>query len=80
MNWLSAVDPTIAANQITRGGSVILYQVDNEYDFNTDPVYMEDIEAKAAAEGITVPMYTNDCCSTGDFASGPGAPPWRGGQ
>lgn len=74
MDWLSKVDPVIAANQITRSGSVILYQVENEYDFNTDPAYMQDIEAKAAADGITVPTYTNDCCSTGDFASGPGAP------
>ena len=29
--WLSEVDPIIAAHQITRGGDVILYQIENEY-------------------------------------------------
>ena len=28
--WLSEIDPIIAAHQITRGGDVILYQVENE--------------------------------------------------
>lgn len=74
LGWLRRINPIIAANQVSRGGSVILYQVENEYDFNVDPRYMEEIEAEARADGITVPMFTNDCCSTGRFASGPGAP------
>ena len=60
--WLSEVDPIIAAHQITRGGDVILYQIDNEYGY-TDPTgeaYFGNLEAQAKADGIDVPTYTND--------------------
>jgi beta-galactosidase GanA len=59
--WLSEIDPIIAAHQITRGGDVILYQVENEL-FNSEPAtddYMADLEAKAHADGIDVPLTGN---------------------
>jgi beta-galactosidase GanA len=73
--WLSEVDPIIAAHQITRGGDVILYQIENEYGY-TDPTgeaYFGNLEAQAKADGINVPTYTND---VGSYADGwsPGTP------
>jgi beta-galactosidase GanA len=59
--WLSEIDPIIAAHQITRGGDVILYQVENEL-FHNEPAtanYMADLEAKARADGIEVPFTGN---------------------
>ena len=59
--WLSEVDPIIAAHQITRGGDVILYQVENELfhsDASTD-AYMHELETKAQADGIDVPLTGN---------------------
>ena len=59
--WLSEIDPIIAAHQITRGGDVILYQVENELFYNEPATvnYMADLEAKARADGITVPLTGN---------------------
>ncbi len=59
--WLSEIDPIIAAHQITRGGDVILYQVENElfYDEPVTVQYMADLEAKARADGIEVPLTGN---------------------
>ena len=59
--WLSEIDPIIAAHQITRGGDVILYQVENEL-FNSESAtdnYMAELEAKAKADGIDVPLTGN---------------------
>lgn len=73
--WLSEVDPIIAAHQITRGGDVILYQIENEYGY-TNPngeAYFGNLEAQAKADGINVPTDTND---VGSYANGwaPGTP------
>ena len=73
--WLSEVDPIIAAHQITRGGDVIMYQIENEYGY-TNPqgeAYFGNLEAQAKADGIDVPTYTND---VGSYANGwaPGTP------
>jgi beta-galactosidase GanA len=73
--WLSEIDPIIAAHQITRGGDVIMYQIENEYGF-TNPqgeAYFGNLEAQAKQDGINVPTYTNN---VGGFANGwaPGTP------
>jgi beta-galactosidase GanA len=59
--WLSEIDPIIAAHQITRGGDVILYQVENElfYADSSTEAYMAELEAKAHADGIDVPLTGN---------------------
>ncbi len=70
--WLSEVDPIIAAHQITRGGDVILYQVENEL-FYKEPAtvsYMADLIAKVKADGIDVPLSGNH---SGTFNGTPGA-------
>lgn len=73
--WLSAIDPIIARHQVTNGtGSVLLYQVENEYVFNTDAGYMAHLQQKARQDGITVPVSTNTCCGQeAKWASGLGA-------
>jgi beta-galactosidase GanA len=80
--WLGHINPIIARHQVTRGGSVLLYQVENEYQVNTDPAYMEDLQATARADGIDVPITTNVCCDAADWTetwgSGPGAVPIPG--
>jgi beta-galactosidase GanA len=76
-DWLHHIDSLIAPHQITRGGSVILYNAENEYATATDAAYMADVQATARADGIDVPITTNDCCDaaswTSTWASGPGA-------
>lgn len=57
--WMSAIDSIIAKHQITKGGSVILYQVENEYT-GRDSKYMQNIADKAHADGINVPTFHND--------------------
>ncbi|SEG11677.1 Beta-galactosidase, domain 3 [Actinacidiphila yanglinensis] len=71
--WLTQIDRIIARHQLTNGtGSVIAYQVENEY-YNGSAsarAYMAHEEAKARADGITVPLTGNN---NGTFNSGTGA-------
>jgi beta-galactosidase len=58
--YLSALDPIIARHQITRGGSVILYQIENElYRTENETPYMRALVAKVRADGITIPTDAN---------------------
>ena len=57
--WLTAVDAILSRYQITSGGPIILYQIENEYG-GSDATYMEALEAKARADGIVVPTFTNE--------------------
>jgi beta-galactosidase GanA len=71
--WLSHIDAILARHQLTNGtGTVILYQPENEfYDESKEGrEYMQAIERKARADGITVPFIGND---DGAFAKGIGA-------
>jgi beta-galactosidase GanA len=73
-DWLRHVDQIIARHQITDGGgSVILYQIENEYGNNTDAQYMQDQQAQVRADGIDVPLTHNHCCGPSTWATGPGA-------
>jgi beta-galactosidase GanA len=67
--WFSEIDPIIAAHQITRGGDVIMYQIENEYGFvnPSGEAYFGNLEAQAKQDGIDVPTYTNN---VGGFATG----------
>ncbi|MET1071694.1 MAG: beta-galactosidase [Umezawaea sp.] len=71
--WLDHLDPIIARHQVTRGGSVIAYNVENEYGANVDALYMEQLQQKVRADGIDVPITHNNCCG-GDLAN------WSSGQ
>ena len=71
--WQTQIDRIIARHQLTDGGgSVIGYQVENEYyNGNTaGHAYMQHIGDKARADGITVPLTGNN---NGTFNSGVGA-------
>ncbi|NUR27972.1 MAG: cellulase family glycosylhydrolase [Catenulispora sp.] len=71
--WLTQIDAILARHQYTNGtGSVIAYQVENEY-YNGSAAsrdYMRHLEQKARADGITVPLTGNN---NGTFNSGTGA-------
>ncbi|MDQ0766550.1 beta-galactosidase GanA [Streptomyces canus] len=71
--WLTQIDKIIARHQLTNGtGSVIAYQVENEYYNGSASArsYMQHLEDKARADGITVPLTGNN---NGTFNSGAGA-------
>ncbi|TAN08779.1 MAG: beta-galactosidase [Rhodanobacteraceae bacterium] len=73
MQWMTHIDAIIAKHQITDGtGPVILYQPENEFYDGSQAgrAYMQAIENKARADGITVPFLGNN---DGTFADGVGA-------
>ncbi|SEO32161.1 beta-galactosidase [Actinacidiphila rubida] len=71
--WQTQIDRILARHQLTDGtGSVIEYQVENEY-YNGSAAgrtYMKHLEDKATADGITVPLVGNN---NGTFNSGDAA-------
>ncbi|MER7690327.1 beta-galactosidase [Streptomyces sp. NPDC097610] len=74
--WMSRINPIIARHQLTRGtGSVILYQVENEYQGGRhDAAYMRTLIDWAKADGIDVPTFVNDGGANQNWVSGEGAP------
>jgi beta-galactosidase GanA len=75
LQWLSEIDPIIAAHQVTKGGDVIAYQVENEYanQGTAADQYMADLEQQATSDGIDVPYTFNQCCGAQTYTSGLGA-------
>lgn len=72
--WFDRINAIVARHQIVDGGgSVLLYQIENEYD-GDDAVYMQELAAAARADGIRVPLFHNDKKRLLRWASGPGAP------
>ncbi|TFK74453.1 glycoside hydrolase family 35 protein [Pluteus cervinus] len=71
--YIQAVGSQIAANQITRGGPVILVQAENEYSGFQEP-YTEDFEygrhlmETFRKAGVEVPITTNDAWPGGHLA------------
>jgi beta-galactosidase GanA len=73
--WQGAVDSILARHQLTDGrGSVVLYQIENEYANNVNSAtgkdYMAHLYAKARADGITVPIFHNDKGRNGFWTPG----------
>ncbi|MFV0406561.1 MAG: glycoside hydrolase family 35 protein [Propioniciclava sp.] len=66
--WLAAVDrwfdqvlPVTVARQVTRGGNVIMVQVENEYgSFGSDAGYLDYLRDGLLARGVEVPLFTSD--------------------
>jgi beta-galactosidase len=59
--WLKRLGHELAPLQITRGGPVILVQVENEYgSFGADPDYMRAMRDLIRTVGFEVPLYTAD--------------------
>jgi hypothetical protein len=66
LSWYNHVLPIVRKNMITRGGPVILVQIENEYDFWNLPnapklKYMTVLAESAWKHGIDVPLITNWC-------------------
>ena len=73
--WLTAVNAIVSKHQYTDGGgTVLLYQLENEYSSHlSDGVgsaYMAHLYAKVRADGITVPLFHNDKGRNGDWVPG----------
>ncbi|KAK5113782.1 hypothetical protein LTR62_003166 [Meristemomyces frigidus] len=64
--WMDAVNAILAKNQISYGGNVILYQIENELQetthspSNTLVLYMEALENATREAGIVVPTTSNE--------------------
>lgn len=66
--YLAAVDrffddfiPVVAKHQITKGGNVILVQVENEYgSYGDDSEYIRYLAKGLKKRGIDVPLFTSD--------------------
>ncbi|MFD3729055.1 beta-galactosidase [Streptomyces sp. NPDC058671] len=80
--WFDHINPIIARHQLENGtGSVIAYQVENEFYQYTeaDRSYVAHIRDKARADGITVPLTGNHIHFNADptnfksYNEGPGA-------
>jgi beta-galactosidase len=60
-NYLQRVGQELAPLQITRGGPIIMVQVENEYgSFGTNKAYMGVIRDDLKAAGFDVPLFTCD--------------------
>src|ERR1700736_4340768 len=71
--WLTQIDRILARHQWVDGrGTVIAYQIENEYYIGSDEgrAYMEHLESKARADGISVPLVRNN---DGTFVDGKAA-------
>jgi beta-galactosidase GanA len=75
LQWYSEMDSIIAPHQVTKGGDVIMYQIENEYanQGTAAQQYMADLEAQATGDGINVPYSFNQCCGSQTFTTGLGA-------
>jgi beta-galactosidase len=66
--YLAAVDaymdsllPIVVERQVTRGGPVILFQIENEYGaYGADKAYLQHLVDVAKRAGVEVPLFTCD--------------------
>jgi beta-galactosidase GanA len=73
--WFTAVNGIARRHQFTDGGgTVLLYQIENEYDAHvTEPAgrdYMSHLYRKVRADGIDVPLFHNDKGRNGYWVPG----------
>jgi beta-galactosidase len=59
--WYDRLIPLIAERQTTRGGNVLMVQIENEYgSFGTDRPYLAHLAQALRSRGIDVPLFTSD--------------------
>ncbi|MEU4698469.1 glycoside hydrolase family 35 protein [Nonomuraea dietziae] len=59
--FFDEVVPLIAERQVTKGGNVIMVQVENEYgSYGSDALYLRHLTDDLIAHGIEVPLATSD--------------------
>lgn len=60
-DWFDAALPQVVARQVTRGGPVLMVQVENEYgSYGSDRAYLRHLADGLRARGVTVPLFTAD--------------------
>lgn len=60
-DWFGELIPRIAGHQVTRGGNVIMVQVENEYgSYGSDRTYLHHVASLLQRHGIDVPLFTSD--------------------
>lgn len=60
-DWFDAAVPQVVARQVTRGGPVLMVQVENEYgSYGSDRAYLRHLADGLRARGVTVPLFTAD--------------------
>ncbi|WP_370466650.1 beta-galactosidase family protein [Streptacidiphilus sp. PB12-B1b] len=59
--WYDRLVPMIAQRQTTRGGNVLMVQIENEYgSYGTDRPYLAHLARALRDRGIDVPLFTSD--------------------
>ncbi|MEJ5944102.1 beta-galactosidase family protein [Pseudokineococcus basanitobsidens] len=70
-DFLAGVLPVVAERQVTRGGPVLMVQVENEYGaYGDDAGYLRELVAMTRAQGIEVPLFTCDQADDAMLARG----------
>ncbi len=60
-SFFAAILPRVAERQISRGGPVILVQIENEYGaYGSDKLYLQHLVDLVKRQGIDVPLFTCD--------------------
>ena len=69
--YMQEVGRQLAPLQITRGGPILMVQVENEYgSFGHDHIYMQSIEKMIRDAGFEVTLYTSDGSWPAELAGG----------
>ncbi|WP_338483133.1 beta-galactosidase family protein [Streptomyces sp. SCSIO 75703] len=59
--WYDELIPRLARHQVTRGGNVLMMQVENEYgSYGTDTGHLRHLAEGLRARGVDVPLFTSD--------------------
>ncbi|MGW0785995.1 glycoside hydrolase family 35 protein [Streptomyces sp. NPDC002913] len=59
--WFGELLPQVVRRQITRGGPVVMVQVENEYgSYGSDRVHLEELAGLLRRCGVSVPLFTSD--------------------
>jgi beta-galactosidase len=60
-SFMDSLLPIVVERQITRGGPVILFQIENEYGaYGADKAYLQHLVDVAKRAGVEVPLFTCD--------------------
>jgi beta-galactosidase len=69
--YYASVLPVVARRQVSRGGNVLMVQVENEYGaYGDDPAYLQALVELVRGEGIDVPLFTCDQAEDGMLQRG----------
>ncbi len=61
LKYLKALSAVVKPLQITKGGPVVMIQIENEYgSYGNDREYMKTLEKSWRSFGVTVPFFTGD--------------------